>query len=166
MWQQGNAQKYTDSGQELWTMKKCELQIGEPDGLGILPTANLPQFFFSHTGIYRVKKKRMVCRVKHLADERSERMTRLVWAGRKSIVTQTSILCNFGEQKSISECTIHQTLGRMGYTSYQGNRLTKSALLKTRVCIFFFSSNCPVLMSQSFRFLLDRSWIACGRLLL
>lgn len=55
---------------------------------------------------------------KCLIDTRCQkRMTRLIWADNKTIVTQISTRCNQGMQKSISRCTANPALKEMGYSS-------------------------------------------------
>lgn len=55
---------------------------------------------------------------KCLIDTRwQKRMTRLIWADNKTIVTQISTCCNQGMQKSISRCTANPALKEMGYSS-------------------------------------------------
>lgn len=78
---------------------------------------------------------------KHLVDEIQQKMSRVDW---KAAVTWITTLYNFGEQKSIPECTACETFRRMHYNNSfhccqprteswdcSGQRLNKTGLLRT-----------------------------------
>ncbi len=72
----------------------------------------------------KISTERQLCGRKCLVDVRGQRrMGRLVRDDRKTTVTQITTRYNQGMQNTISECTTHQTLKQMGYSSRRPHRV-------------------------------------------